>query len=68
MVDASVPVARVRAHSLPAANGAVLPQTLRLDPPISQPLLWRLVLVGLGPLGAMSAIAAVVAIRQWLGM
>lgn len=67
MVDASVPVARVRARPVPPADAAVLPRTLRLDPPIPEQQLWRLALIGLGPLGVMCLIAAVVALRQWLG-
>lgn len=67
MVDASVSEARVRAHSIPSADGAVLPRTLVLDPPAVPQSLVRLVLIGLGPLGVMGLIAGGVAIGRQLG-
>ncbi len=67
MVDASVPAARVRAYPILPAGGAVLPLTLRLDPPIPAQPLWRFALIGLVPLGVMGLIAAGVVLGQWLG-
>lgn len=66
MVDASSPVVRVRAHSISPADSG-LPRTLRLDPPTSVQPLWRMALIGLGPLGVLGFIAASVALSQRFG-
>lgn len=67
MVDASISEARVRAHPIRPSDGAVLPRSLVLDPPVVRQSLVRLVLIGLGPLGVMGLIAGGVAIGRLLG-